>query len=195
MSSWGDGEEEGAAGGVRRQDSNRSIEREGYAKLPRYSLIVCAVLVQNPANLGGLCRTCEAFRLEALVLADLALSQTTAFRNLAVSTHHWQPLIACPIDRLSAWLGTQQAAGYSLVGLDTVSSRDIALPNFVFPRRSVLILGQELTGIPSDILSLCDHLVTIPQFGLVESLNVQTAGSIATYEYLRQLHLCDKANF
>ena len=49
-----------------------------------------------------------------------------------------------------------------------------------------LLLGQELTGIPDSILALADQAVTIPQFGLVESLNVQTAAAVAVYEYLRQ---------
>ena len=52
--------------------------------------------------------------------------------------------------------------------------------------KTLLLLGRELTGIPTDILALCDVALTIPQYGRVESLNVQTAGAIAIYEYNRQ---------
>lgn len=163
----------------------RSINRADYSSLPRHSLIVCASLVQNPANLGRLCRTVEAFRLKALVLADLEITQTPAFRNSAASAHHWQPLWECPTNALPTWLNQQQQAGYTLVALD---ANPVAIPisQFRFPLQTVLLLGQELTGISADLLHQCNHSVTIPQFGLVESLNVQTAGSIAIYEYVRQ---------
>lgn len=164
---------------------NRTVDRDGYTNLPRHGLIVCATLVQNPANLGGLCRTAEAFRLESLVLADGAIAQTSAFKNLSASTHHWQPFTICPIESLLDWLTHHQQSGYSLIALHT-SSEAIPLTQFTFPRQSVLILGQELTGIPANVLERCNQMVMIPQFGLVESLNVQTAGAIAIYEYVKQ---------
>lgn len=165
--------------------SNRSIHRADYPQLPRHPLQVCASLVQNPANLGGLCRTAEAFRIEKLILSDLAITRNPLFRNLAVSTHLWQPLAACPIDRLPDWLTQQTQAGYTVIALDASSSA-IPLPQFQFPPRSVLLLGQELTGIPAALLDYCQVGVTIPQGGLVDSLNVQTAGAIAIYAYLHQ---------
>lgn len=164
---------------------HRSIDRANYDNLPRHSLIVCASLVQNPANLGRLCRTVEAFRLKALVLADLGISETTAFRNSAASAHHWQPLWECSTDALPNWLSQQQQAGYTLVALDA-NPTAISITQFQFPIQTVLLLGQELTGISADLLHQCNYSITIPQFGLVESLNVQTAGAIAIYEYIRQ---------
>jgi tRNA guanosine-2'-O-methyltransferase len=163
-------------------------DRHSYAALPRHSLIVCAALVQNPANLGSLCRTVEAFRLESLVLADKAIVQNNAFRNVAVSAHLWQPLLSCAIESLPEWFAQQQQRGYEVIGL-SVSSAAASLPQFAFPQRSVLVLGQELTGIPPKILQQCDRTVSIPQFGMVESLNVQTAAAIAVYEYVRQWSL------
>jgi tRNA G18 (ribose-2'-O)-methylase SpoU len=168
-----------------RSPVERGIHRDAYPQLPRHSLIVCAVLVQNPANLGGLCRTCEAFRLEALMIAEETIVQTPAFRNLAASSQHWQPLIACSPAHLPDWLSGQKQRGYVTIAL-TVHTDAIPLPEFTFPNRSVLLLGQELTGIPSPLLQQCDQRVMIPQFGMVESLNVQTAGAIAAYEYVRQ---------
>lgn len=164
---------------------NCVINRENYAQLPRLPLQVCATLVQNPANLGGLCRTVEAFRLEALILAELTIAQHPQFKKLAASAHLWQPLIACSSQTVADWLQTQQQAGYAIIALDADATAT-PLPLFHFPRRSVLVLGQELTGIPADLLTCCDDRVTIPQAGLVESFNVQTAAAIAIYEYVRQ---------
>jgi tRNA G18 (ribose-2'-O)-methylase SpoU len=162
--------------------------RDCHLNLPRHDLIICAALVQNPANLGALCRTAEAFRLKGLVLPDLAIAQTAAFRNLAASTHHWQPLLACDAVALLEWMKQAQQEGYSLIALHADPGNDaaIALSQFAFPRQSLLVLGRELTGIPAQVLAECDRIVTILQFGRVQSLNVQTAAAIAIYEYVRQ---------
>lgn len=160
-------------------------DRHHYASFPRHPLVVCGTLVQNPANLGGLCRTAEVFRLEGLVLADLAIAHQREFKNLAASAHHWQPLLTCPPGHLLEWMTAQQARGYALIALHTDKSA-IPLDQFPFPHQSVLMLGQELTGLPPKIVNHCNHCVTISQYGMVESLNVQTAAAIAIYEYVRQ---------
>ncbi|MGJ3249715.1 MAG: TrmH family RNA methyltransferase [Elainellaceae cyanobacterium] len=161
------------------------INRHTYIDLPRHPLIVCATLVQNPANLGGLCRTAEVFRLESLVLSALAIAQTAPFRRLSTSAHHWQPLSECSIADLPAWLNRRKHDGYCLTALHADSNAK-PLTEFRYPTRSVLLIGRELTGIPIPLIEQCDDVITIPQFGLVESLNVQNAAAIAIYEYIRQ---------
>jgi len=168
-----------------RQAVFRRINRDTYNQLSRHSLIICATLMQNSSNLGSLCRTAEAFRVQSLVLSDLAIAEGHTFRNPAASTHLWQPMQSCTVVQLPDWITQQQQAGYSVIALDA-NPNALPLPQFRFPLRSVLLLGQELTGIPNSILALADQAVTIPQFGLVESLNVQTAAAVAIYEYLRQ---------
>lgn len=162
-----------------------SLDRDRYPHLPRHSLIVCGSLIYNPVNLGGLCRTAEVFRLEAVVLPDEAIAQRHDFRNVAASAHHWQPLQVCPPDELTQWLGKQRSQGYCCVALHTDSAA-VPITQFPFPKKTVLVLGKELTGIPEIVLNECDRTITIPQYGLVDSLNVQTAGAIAIYEYVRQ---------
>lgn len=47
-----------------------------------------------------------------------------------------------------------------------------------------LILGNEVEGVPEDILQKCDGVVSIPMRGKKESLNVSVAAGIAMYEIL-----------
>ncbi|WP_346290668.1 RNA methyltransferase [Sphaerothrix gracilis] len=163
----------------------RQSVRQRYSQLPRHPLIVCASLVENVMNLGALCRTAEAFRLQALVLPTLAVTQDWQFRKLAASAQHWQPLQACASDRLLEQIFHWQQQDYRVYAL-TLSSDAVPLTQHTFPAKSVLVLGRELTGIPAEIGQVCDGAIAIPQFGLVESLNVSTAAAIAVYEYIRQ---------
>lgn len=168
----------------------QAVERQGltrhtYGQQPRHPLVVCASLVQNAANLGGLCRTAEGLRLERLVVANRAIAHAPEFKRLAASSQHWQPLIECAPANLPGWLQQQRQAGYTLVGLQADPAA-VPITQWNVPQRTVLVLGQELTGIPPTIMACCQQAVTIPQYGLVESFSVQVAGAIAMYEYVRQ---------
>ncbi|PSN17941.1 TrmH family RNA methyltransferase [filamentous cyanobacterium CCP5] len=151
----------------------------------RHSLIACASLVENPMNLGALCRTAEVFRLESLVLSQLQIAQNQEFRKLAVSADQWQPLEACAVKDLPDWLEAKARLGYIPLALTPDASAS-SITLFKFPKRSLLVLGRELTGIPDPIQNQCRAAIAIPQYGQVKSLNVQTAAAIAIYEYARQ---------
>ncbi|MBE9158779.1 RNA methyltransferase [Nodosilinea sp. LEGE 06152] len=159
--------------------------RTQYSNLPRHALMVCAALVENPINLGMLCRTTEAFRLEALVLSDLKLAQNRKFRQGAVATHRWQPLLECNPQNLPQWLCQQRQRGYTPIALD-LQPQAVPLTELCFPERAVLVLGRELTGITPAVAAACDQKVAIPQYGVVQSLNVQTAAALAIYAYIGQ---------
>lgn len=165
--------------------------RSPHPDQPRHGLTLCASLVQNPMNLGALCRTAEVWRLRELVLPSQQILQDRDFRKVAVSADQWQAIAVCPADQLPAWMAQQQRQQVTVVAL-TQHPRAIALPEFVFPQQTALILGRELTGIPAELVQQCDAVVAIPQWGHVESLNVATAGAIAAYEYLRQHPLGDR---
>ncbi|MET9326559.1 TrmH family RNA methyltransferase [Tsukamurella sp. NPDC003166] len=47
--------------------------------------------------------------------------------------------------------------------------------------RTVILLGHEFSGIPSDALHLLDEAVEIPMIGRGASLNVAVAGSLVLY--------------
>jgi tRNA G18 (ribose-2'-O)-methylase SpoU len=48
--------------------------------------------------------------------------------------------------------------------------------------QDLLILGEEVSGIPKSVLNKCDVLLEIPMFGVKESLNVSVAfGVVAFY--------------
>lgn len=78
-----------------------------------------------------------------------------------------------------------RSEGYQLVGLEQTTASE-SLYTFRFERRTVLVVGNERTGIEPDVLRLLDRVVEIPVYGLPYAHNVATAAAIAMYEYCRQ---------
>ncbi len=75
--------------------------------------------------------------------------------------------------------------GFQLVGLEQTETAE-SLHTFAFARRTVLVVGNERTGIDPDILAMLDRVVEIPVYGLPYSYNVASATDMALYEYCRQ---------
>ena len=51
---------------------------------------------------------------------------------------------------------------------------------------TALVLGDEVTGVDTDILPLLDAVVEIPMFGTKNSLNIAACAPVVLYEILRQ---------
>lgn len=78
-----------------------------------------------------------------------------------------------------------RADGYRLVGLEQTTN-SVSLYEYRFPRRMVLVVGNERQGLEEDVLQLLDDAIEIPVYGLPYSYNVASATDMALYEYCRQ---------
>ncbi len=57
---------------------------------------------------------------------------------------------------------------------------------FDYTEPVVLVLGSEGRGLRRRVAKTCDTLVSLPQRGSIESLNVSVAAGITLYEVVRQ---------
>lgn len=75
---------------------------------------------------------------------------------------------------------------YTFVGFENNVPGTVSLYDFDWKmdKPPCIVVGEECGGIHEDVMSLCDVLVEIPNFGSVRSLNVGTAASIAMYDYI-----------
>ncbi|XP_024894839.1 probable methyltransferase TARBP1 [Pteropus alecto] len=157
---------------------------------PDGGLIVVASLIDKAANLGGLCRTCEVFGASALVLANPQCVNDRQFQHLSVSAEQWLPLVEVKPPQLTDYLQQKKAEGYSIIGVEQ-TARSVALTQYRFPEKSLLLLGNEREGIPAALIQQLDVCVEIPQQGVIRSLNVHVSGALLVWEYTRQ-RLCGR---
>jgi 23S rRNA (guanosine2251-2'-O)-methyltransferase len=80
-------------------------------------------------------------------------------------------------DNLLTWL---KGNTLPLVALEQ-SPRSVPLNDLEAPDAFVLVLGEEVEGIPPELLERCEHVVEIPMKGKKESFNVSVATGIALY--------------
>ena len=145
-------------------------------------LIVIAAALQDPGNLGTLVRSAEAFGAAGLITLPGTVSpwNQKALRASAGSVFRL-PVVAAREGDVFPELTSRQITVLAAAANqgEPVTSHDLT-------RSTALILGNEGSGIPPEILQRATGRVTIPIPGPVESLNAAIAGSILLYEASRQ---------
>ncbi|MDX1919649.1 MAG: TrmH family RNA methyltransferase [Candidatus Caenarcaniphilales bacterium] len=126
-------------------------------------------------NVGGIIRTANAFLIQEVVL-----DQKVYNKAATAGTAKWENINV--VEDVMKFI---KEKGYVSIALEQ-HERSIPLWDFEFPQNSAIVIGHEVEGMKDEMVEQCDFVIEIPQFGLVESLNVSTATSIALYEYSRQ---------
>lgn len=75
--------------------------------------------------------------------------------------------------------------GYQIIGLEQTTASE-CIYEFQFPRKCVLVVGNERDGLSQDVLDELDRVLEIPVYGRPYSYNVVTATVMAVYEYCKQ---------
>jgi TrmH family RNA methyltransferase len=147
------------------------------------TLVLVAVAIQNPGNLGGLFRTAEAARATGVYLtaetADpLSWKALRGSMGSAFRLPHVQA--AAP----GALLTRLHEGGMRVVA--TVAEGGTAYTEARLTGPVAIVLGSEGAGLDEDVLRHADERVTIPLSPPVESLNVGVAAGILLFEAVRQ---------
>lgn len=128
--------------------------------------------VSDPGNVGTMIRVAAAFGWD--------------FSYTAGTADPWSPKV------LRAGAGNQFSVGISEVaGLDEIRSTGYAplasvvsggtAPELIETRRWAVLIGEEASGLPADVVGASDGTISIPMPGGIESLNAAVAAGILAY--------------
>jgi RNA methyltransferase, TrmH family len=129
--------------------------------------------VADPGNVGTLIRTADALG-PAFVALSPGCADPTGAKALRASMG---AIFRVP-------LADFDEAAPPRIGLIPHGGRPLA--ELDLGERATFVLGAEREGLPADVGSSCDELVSIPLAERAESLNVAAAGAIALYEFSRR---------
>lgn len=154
--------------------------------ISRTPLIVLALLVDKPPNLGGICRLLDVLGAGTLALNDLRVARHPQFKTVAVTAEQWMPMVEVPVASIAEYMRARKREGYTLIGLEQTDQLQVLSPATTFPRKLVILLGREREGIPGDLLAELDFCVEIRQAGVIRLMNIQTATAVIVHAYAEQ---------
>ena len=150
---------------------------------PAPALVVAALGVQDPGNVGALIRSADAGGATG-VLLDTDSADPWGWKALRAAMGSAFRLPVLREDDAQASLGEWQNEGLAIVATDPRDGVDLHTLDLTQPL--VFVMGAEGTGLSEDILEAADLRVRIPMRARVESLNVAVAAALLVYEAARQ---------
>jgi len=147
------------------------------------ALVVALDQVQDPRNLGAVCRSAEAAGAAGVVIPSRRSAAVTAVAVKA-SAGAVEHLHVARVPNLADWLRVAKEAGAWVYGAQSGANTPYAGADLT--GKVVLVLGSEGGGLRRRVAQSCDLLVSIPLPGRVESLNVSAAAAVLLFEAARQ---------
>ncbi|KAJ6251634.1 RNA methyltransferase [Anaeramoeba flamelloides] len=169
-------------------DSNTENKKKQYNDNKKQELIICASLLEKVPNLGGLSRTSEIFSISELTISDTKHIKNPLFKKISVNSENWTNIKQVTKEEIPQFLTQKQNEGYVIIALEQTSD-SVMLQDFKFPKKCVVLLGNEQKGIPHELLKKVSICIEIPQLGVVRSLNAHVSASILIWEYSKQFKL------
>ncbi len=151
------------------------------ATLDGEGLVVVCVDVRDPGNAGTVLRSADAAGARAVVLcaSSVDLYNPKTVRASAGSIFHIPVMVAPDTAAALEHLGV---LGYRRLATVVTGGQDYLEVDWHRP--SAIVLGNEASGLPPELLGQVDGRIGIPMAGRAESLNVGVACAVVCFEAL-----------
>jgi 23S rRNA (guanosine2251-2'-O)-methyltransferase len=147
-----------------------------------HAVVVALDQVQDPRNLGAICRVAECTGAAGVVIGERRTAQVTPVVS-HTSAGAIEHLPIARVRNLADFLAEAKQAGAWVYGA-AASGEAVPYDQPDYSGRVVLVLGSEGRGLRPRVAAACDQLIALPLRGRVESLNVSAAAAALLYGIL-----------
>lgn len=147
------------------------------------SLVIVAVDIQDPGNLGAIIRVAEAGGATGVIATGMC-ADPFGWKALRGSMGSALRLPVGIVDDPLVAVDSARRAGARLIA--TVPRGGSALFDLRLKGPTAILLGGEGRGLPDPVIAIADERVTIPMQAPVESLNVAVTAALLVYEARRR---------
>ena len=147
-------------------------------------LVIILDRLRSTHNVGNILRLADAVNASEVVCGGYTacpphpkLSKSAMGAENIVTTRHVEHAVDAATEL--------KKQGYEIVGVETVESAN-SIWDIQFKRKTCLILGNEALGLQEETIKICDRFVSLPAFGLKNSINVANCASVVMYRYAEQ---------
>lgn len=134
-------------------------------------------------NFGAIARTAECAGVDAIIIPSKGSVSVTA-DAVKTSAGALMNIPVCRVVSLYNTVKYLKSSGLQVLGASEKATKNYTDADMTLPL--ALVMGAEDKGISTEILSLVDTSVSLPQYGKIASLNVSVAAGVMIYEVLRQ---------
>ena len=140
--------------------------------------------ITSTENVGSIARSAAALGVNSYLLPKQG-PHPFGRRALRVSMGHMSLLKTHLYDDIFETLKELKTLGYTIFAAE-ITADSIPLNKVRVPKKWVLLMGHEGHGISTEVLNLCDQVVSIEMAENIKSFNVAVAASILMYSFTQK---------
>ena len=150
--------------------------------------MACIVILDNIRslhNVGSIFRTADAARFEKIYLCRYTgCPPDRRIEKVSLGAENFLPWEHC--DTALQAGEKLKSQGFEIIAIEQTEKSENIFDAKFKKKNIALIFGNEVTGVSSEVLKVCDRHLQIPMHGQKSSLNVSVAAGIAMYAIRRK---------
>lgn len=144
--------------------------------------------IRSVENVGAMFRTSDALGIDKIYITGYTPAPVDRFGrkrlDLAKSALGAEEFISWEQKKnITSLLAKLKKEGFTIIGIEQ-DKNSVDYRKVKPTSKNVFLVGNEVTGIPKNILKKCDIIAEIPMHGKKESLNVSVSFGIALFRIL-----------
>jgi tRNA (guanosine-2'-O-)-methyltransferase len=155
----------------------------------QFDLTIVLENVHDPHNISAVMRTAEAVGVQELYVLNTKIAKHEKFGTKSSSSaakwltiHQYENATDC--------FAAIRTKGFSIYTTH-LANDSVSLYDMDFTKKIALVFGNEHSGVSDEIRALADGNFIIPQYGIIQSLNISVACAVSLYEAQRQKKLAN----
>lgn len=149
----------------------------------QHSLTVVMENIHDPHNVSAIFRTCDAVGIPKVNLVYNFESFPKIGKKSSASAFKW-------VDKekyksIQECYSELRKSGFKIFA-SSLTDHSKSLYDLDLTQKAAIVVGNEHRGVSEEAAKLADEVFLIPQFGMVQSLNVSVATAVIVYEAMRQ---------
>lgn len=166
---------------LKNSELNR-ISTDVFKKTPKTPLILILDNIRSLNNIGSVFRTADAFLIKKIFLCGI--TATPPHKDIhktalgATESVNWEY-----VENTLQLLQNLKEEGYTTIAVEQAEN-SVALNQFEMEhnQKYALVFGNEVKGVSQEVVSFCDVVLEIPQYGTKHSLNIAVSAGIVVWD-------------
>jgi len=152
----------------------------------QFSLNVVLENIHDPHNVSAIYRTCDATGVPEVSLLYNSEEFPKISKVSSASAMKW--VTSRRYTDTAECFTTLRERGYKIYAT-ALTENSTDLYNVDLTQKVAIVMGNEHRGVTEEAEKLADEIISIPMYGMIQSLNVSVAAAVICYEALRQRNL------
>ncbi len=174
-----------------RKLKNEELERldvDGFKQAQKTPVVIVLDNIRSLNNIGSVFRTADAFLVEKIFLCGI--TATPPHKDIRKTALGATESVGWEYRKGTVPLVEElKSLGYEVLAIEQAENAQL-LQNFSIDpaKKYALIFGNEVKGVDQKVVSTCDGVLEIPQFGTKHSLNISVSVGVVVWDFWSKLN-------